>query len=108
VQATFLMGATALGLAQAALTEAPKSTDKVEGCRLAKLGGDMIPLARSGLQAGQETYGDAAKQSLEYVTQLEPYVGPQVTAFCTAAGAKDTVPPPTEPKKPPPALHSRH
>jgi tetratricopeptide (TPR) repeat protein len=107
VQATFLMGATALGLAQAALTEAPKSTDKAESCRLAKLGGDMIPVARSGLQAGQEAYGDAAKQSLEYVTQLEPYVGPQVTAFCTTPAPKDTMPPAAEPKKPPPALHSR-
>jgi tetratricopeptide (TPR) repeat protein len=106
VQATFLIGATALGLAQAALTEAPKLTDKVESCRLAKLGGDMIPVARNGLQAGQEAYGDAAKQSLDYVTQLEPYVGPQVTAFCVAP-AKDSIPAGTEPKKPPPALHLR-
>jgi tetratricopeptide (TPR) repeat protein len=106
VQATFLMGATALGLAQAALTEAPKSTDKVESCRLAKLGGDMIPVARNGLQAGQEAYGDAAKQSLEYVTQLEPYVGPQVTAFCVAPATKDSTPA-LEPKKPPAALHHR-
>jgi tetratricopeptide (TPR) repeat protein len=104
VQATFLMGATALGLAQAALTEAPKLTDKVESCRLAKLGGDMIPLARNGLQAGQEAYGDAAKQSLDYVTQLEPYVAPQVTAFCTAPAPKDTMPAGTEPKKPPSAF----
>ena len=102
VQATFLMGATALGLAQAALTEAPKLTDKVESCRLAKLGGDMIPVARSGLQAGQEAYGDAAKQSLEYVAQLEPYVAPQVTAFCVAPGTpKDTAATTGEPKKPP-------
>ena len=107
VQASFLMGATALGLAQAALTEAPKLTDKTESCRLARLGGDMIPVARNGLQAGQDAYGDAAKQSLEYVTQLEPYVGPQVTAFCTTPTAKDTIPPATEPKKPPPVLQRR-
>jgi hypothetical protein len=100
VQATFLMGATALGLAQAALTEAPKLTDKAESCRLAKLGGDMIPVARSGLQAGAESYGDAAKQSLGYVDQLEPYVAPQVTAFCAAPAAKDTATS-AEPKKPP-------
>jgi tetratricopeptide (TPR) repeat protein len=105
VQATFLMGATALGLAQAALTEAPKSPDKAESCRLAKLGGDMIPLARNGLQAGQDTYGDAAKQSLDYVTQLEPYVGPQVTAFCAPPVSKDTAPAGAEPRKPPRAEH---
>jgi tetratricopeptide (TPR) repeat protein len=103
VQSTFLMGATALGLAQAALTEAPKLTDKVESCRLAKLGGEMVPLARTGLQAGAEAYGDAAKQSLDYLTQLEPYVAPQVTAFCAAPAPKDTMPPSVEPKKPPPA-----
>ena len=108
VQATFLMGATALGLAQAALTEAPKLTDKVESCRLAKLGSDMIPVARSGLQAGQDAYGDAAKQSLEYVTQLETYVAPQVTAFCAAPAVKDSMPPSTEPKKPPSVLGSRN
>jgi tetratricopeptide (TPR) repeat protein len=104
VQASFLTGATALGLAQAALTEAPKLTDKVESCRLARLGSDMIPVARTGLQAGQDSYGDAAKQSLDYVTQLEPYVAPQVTAFCTEPSPRDTLPRPgttTEPKKPP-------
>jgi tetratricopeptide (TPR) repeat protein len=101
VQSTFLKGATALGFAQAALTEAPKLADKVESCRLAKLGGDMVPVARAGLQAGTEAYGDAAKQSLEYLAQLEPYVAPQVTAFCTAPAARDTVPAAPDPKKPP-------
>ena len=101
VQSTFLMGATALGLAQAALTEAPKLADKVEACRLARLSGDMVPVARNGLQAGQSAYGDAAKQSLDYLTQLEPYVGPQVTAFCVATAPRDTMPPSLEPRKPP-------
>jgi tetratricopeptide (TPR) repeat protein len=101
VQSTFLKGATALGLAQAALTEAPKGADKAESCRLAKLGGDMVPIARSGLEAGQQAYGDAAKQSLEYLIQLEPYVAPQVAAFCTAPVPKDSLPAPAEPKKPP-------
>lgn len=101
VQASFLTGATALGLAQAALTEAPKLTDKMESCRLAKLGETMIPVARNGLQSGQDSYGDAAKQSLDYVTQLEPYVAPQVTAFCVATAPKDSVPTSNEPRKPP-------
>jgi tetratricopeptide (TPR) repeat protein len=81
-QSTFLIGATALGLAQAALTEAPKLTDKTEQCRLAKLSAEMVPLARSGLQAGQAAYGDAAKQSLDYLVTLDPYVAQQMTAFC--------------------------
>ncbi|HET9424122.1 MAG TPA: hypothetical protein VFO55_02030 [Gemmatimonadaceae bacterium] len=84
VQSTFLKGATALGLAQAALTEAPKLTDKVEACRLAKLSAEMVPLARTGLQAGQAAYGDAAKQSLDYLGQLDPYVAQQLSAFCVA------------------------
>jgi tetratricopeptide (TPR) repeat protein len=111
VQSSFLKGATALGLAQAALTEAPKLTDKLESCRLARLGGDMLPVARSGLQAGQQAYGDAATQSLGYVTQLEPYVGPQVTAFCTSpapgTAPLDTVTAPAEPRKPPARLSQR-
>lgn len=83
-QSHFLMGAAALGVAQSALTEAPKLTDKIESCRLARLGGDMVPVARAGLQAGQDVLPDAAKQSLEYLDQLNPYVSQQITAFCGA------------------------
>jgi hypothetical protein len=42
----------------------------------------MIPAARTGLSAGQETYGDAAKQLLDYLAQIEPYAAPQLTAYC--------------------------
>ena len=83
-QSRFLMGAAALGVAQSALTEAPKLTDKIESCRLAKLGGDMVPMARAGLQAGQDVLPEAAKQSLEYLDQLNPYVTQQIAAFCPA------------------------
>jgi tetratricopeptide (TPR) repeat protein len=81
-QSKFLVGAAALGIAQAALTEATKLKDKAESCRLAKLGADMIPVARVGLQAGQEAFGDAAKQSLDYLGQLDPYAGQELTTFC--------------------------
>jgi tetratricopeptide (TPR) repeat protein len=81
-QSHFLMGAAALGVAQSALTEAPKLTDKTESCRLARLGGDMVPVARAGLQAGQDVLPEAAKQSLEYLDQLNPYVSQQIAAFC--------------------------
>jgi tetratricopeptide (TPR) repeat protein len=83
VQATFLTGATALSLAQAALTEAPKLTDKVESCKLARVGADMMRMAKTGLDSGRDLYADAAKQYLDYLGQLDPYVGPQVAAFCS-------------------------
>jgi tetratricopeptide (TPR) repeat protein len=82
LQSKFLIGATALGVAQSALTEATKLKDKVESCRLARLGGDMVPMARAGLTAGQEAFAEAAKQSLEYLDQLEPYVGQEMAAYC--------------------------
>ncbi|HXT17272.1 MAG TPA: hypothetical protein VN706_16660 [Gemmatimonadaceae bacterium] len=82
VQSKFLVGAAALGVAQAALTEAPKVKDKTESCRLARLGVDMVPVARSGLQAGQDAFAEAAKQSLDYLTQLDPYAAQALTAYC--------------------------
>lgn len=91
ISSKFLVGATALGIAQAALTEAAKAADKAEACRLVRLGADMVPVARGGLTAGTETFGDAAKQSLDYLTELEGYVAPSTTAAC---GAPTTSPPP--------------
>jgi tetratricopeptide (TPR) repeat protein len=81
-QSRFLSGATALGVAQAALTEAAKSPDKAEGCRLAKLGNEFLPMARTGLKAGEQTFGDAAKQSLDYLDQFEPFVQQQLKIAC--------------------------
>ncbi len=83
-QSKFLSGAAALGVAQSALTEASKTKDKTEGCRLSQLGSDMLPTARSGLQAGQEMFGDAAKQSLDYLEQFEPYVRQALAGYCKA------------------------
>ena len=81
-QSKFLVGATAFGIAQSALTEATKIKDKVESCRLAKLGAEMMPVARSGSKAGEEMFAEAAKQSLEYLDQLDPYVEQELTAYC--------------------------
>lgn len=85
IQSTFLVGAAALGVAQASLAEAVKVDDKVESCRLAHVGADMVPVARTGLRAGQDAFGDAAKQSLDYLDQLEPYITQQVTVLCPKA-----------------------
>jgi tetratricopeptide (TPR) repeat protein len=81
-QSKFLIGATAFGIAQSALTEATKLKDKAESCRLARLGAEMMPVARSGLKAGEEMYAEAAKQSLEYLDQLDPYVEQELTVYC--------------------------
>ena len=86
-QSSLLLGAAALGVAQAALTEAPKNTDKAESCRLARLGAEMLPLARQALAAGQEAFPDAVKQSLENAGVLDPYATQQVGAFCPAMSA---------------------
>lgn len=82
-QSKFLIGATAFGIAQSALTEATKVKDKAESCRLAKLGAEMVPIARAGLHAGEEMFAEAAKQSLEYLDQLDPYVAQELAAYCT-------------------------
>lgn len=88
-QSRFLIGAAALGVAQSAVTEAAKLTDKTESCRLARLSSEMVPVARDGLQAGQELFADAAKQSLDFLNQqLDPYVGQQVTVYCGPAASR--------------------
>lgn len=87
-QSRFLSGATALGVAQAALLEASKAPDKTEGCRLAKLGSDMIPMAKTGLEAGMASFAEAAKQSLDFLGQLEPYATQQTTGLCAPGEVK--------------------
>ena len=81
-QSKFLVGAAALGVVQASLTEAAAQKDKSEGCRLVHVASDLIPMARTGLQAGGETFAEASKQSLDYLGQLDPYVGQGLQAFC--------------------------
>ena len=48
VQAKFLIGAAASGIAQLALTESSKLKGKVRMCRLVNLDIDMIAVANSG------------------------------------------------------------
>jgi len=82
-QAKFLAGATALGLAQSALTEAVKLTDRAASCRLARMASDLLPFARTGLRAGETLYAEAAKQQLDYIDQqLDPIAGQQTKAVC--------------------------
>ena len=85
VQARFLMGAAALSVTQSALAEAPAVKDRDQRCGLTRLGAEMLPVAVSGLEAGQEVSPDAAKQYLEYLGKLQPYVDKQLEVFCVAA-----------------------
>ena len=89
----FLIGAAALGTAQSALTEAAKLPDKASSCRFARMATDLIPMARSGLRAGETTYAEAAKQSLDYLDQLDPFAQQQLKAVCVDAGQPPAVSP---------------
>jgi tetratricopeptide (TPR) repeat protein len=82
VQAKFLMGAAAFSVTQSALTDAPAAADKVQSCELARLGAETMPVAVSSIGAGQEVAPDAARQYLEYLGKLQPYLDKQLEVFC--------------------------
>lgn len=81
-QSAFLVGVAAYSITQSALSDAPKASEKTQSCELSHLGAATLPLAKAGLEAGQEVSPEAAKQFLDYLGQLEPYVQRQIDAFC--------------------------
>jgi len=81
-QSAFLVGVAAYSITQSALTDAPKATEKTQSCELSHLGAATLPMARAGLEAGQEVSPEAARQFLDYLGQMEPYVQRQIDAFC--------------------------
>ena len=81
-QSAFLVGVAAYSITQSALTDAPKMPEKTQSCELSHLGAETLPVARAGLEAGQEVSPEAAKQFLDYLGQMEPYVQRQIDAFC--------------------------
>jgi tetratricopeptide (TPR) repeat protein len=89
-QSKFLLGASAFSVATMALTDAPKiaETDKVKGCELSRLGGEVLPVARAGLEGGTEIQPDAVKQYLDYLVELAPFVDKQTAAFCVGDSVK--------------------
>jgi tetratricopeptide (TPR) repeat protein len=92
-QSKFLLGTAALNVSKAALTEAPKLADKPASCALARLGGETLVAARSGLDAGQMVAPEVAKQYLDYAGQLAPFVDKQLALYCdAAAGATSAAP----------------
>jgi tetratricopeptide (TPR) repeat protein len=102
-QTKFLLGASALKVAQTALTDAPKIALKEESCAVSRLGLDTIPIARASLEAGQDVAPEAIKQFLEYLDEITPFADKQIAAFCSptlpATEKKDSSPKPTSPAR---------
>lgn len=80
-EAKFLLGASALSVSQSAASEAPAS----KSCDLSKLADESLTEAEINLVSGGAAAPDAAKQYLDYVAKLRPYVADQVKAFCAGA-----------------------
>jgi hypothetical protein len=85
-QTKFLLGASALSVAQTALTDAPNIKAKEESCTLAQLGAQTLPIARAGLEAGRDVSPEATTQYLEYLELISPYAEKQIQAFCVTNG----------------------
>jgi hypothetical protein len=83
--AGFLVGSAAFGVAQIAATELPTA----KSCSVANLAQDNLVIAETQLATNGGVAPDAAKQFLDYATQLRPYVQQQVKVLCPA-GAGST------------------
>ncbi len=79
-EAKFLLGASALSVSQSAASEAPAS----KSCDLSKLADSSLTEAEVNLISGGSAAPDAAKQYLDYVAKLRPYVNDQLKSFCNA------------------------
>jgi len=76
--ARFLLGASALSVGQSAATEAPT----IKSCDLSKLAESSLTEAEINLVSGGSAAPDAAKQYLDHLAKLRPYVADQVKSFC--------------------------
>jgi tetratricopeptide (TPR) repeat protein len=77
-ESKFLIGASALSISQSAATEAPTT----KSCDLSKLADSSLTDAEINLVSGGSAAPDAAKQFLDYVAKLRPYVADQIKTFC--------------------------
>lgn len=77
-EAKFLLGASALSVSQSAATEATPA----KSCELSKLADASLTDAEINLVSGGSAAPDAAKQFLDYVAKLRPYVAEQLKTFC--------------------------
>jgi tetratricopeptide (TPR) repeat protein len=80
-EAAFLLGASALSVGQAAANEAPAG----KSCDLSKLAEASLAEAEENLNSGGSVAPDAARQFLEFLSQLRPFVADQLKAFCAGA-----------------------
>jgi tetratricopeptide (TPR) repeat protein len=87
-EAKFLLGASALSVSQSAASEAPAS----KSCDLSKLADSSLTEAEVNLISGGSAAPDAAKQYLDYVAKLRPYVSDQVKSFCNASDPRPKTP----------------
>ena len=65
-------------MGQSAATEAPTT----KSCDLSKLAESSLTEAEINLVSGGSVAPDAAKQYLDYLAKLRPYVADQVKTFC--------------------------
>jgi len=86
VQAKFLLGTAAFSVAQSALSDAPGVPDRTMSCQLARLGAENIPIAQTQIEAGQAVAPEAAKQYLDYLDKLQPYLEKQLGVYCVSPG----------------------
>ena len=77
-ESKFLLGASSLSVSQSAATDA--STAK--SCELSRLADASLIEAEVNLISGGSVAPDAAKQYLDYVSKLRPYIAGQVKTFC--------------------------
>lgn len=77
-ESRFLLGASALSISQSAATDAPAT----KSCDLSKLAETTLTEAEINLVSGGAAAPDAAKQYLDYVAKLRPYVADQIKSFC--------------------------
>jgi tetratricopeptide (TPR) repeat protein len=88
-EAKFLVGASALSIGQSAATEAAPA----KSCDLTKLADSSLTEAEINLVSGGSAAPDAAKQYLEYVAKLRPYVTEELKNFCPASATGHGAPP---------------
>jgi hypothetical protein len=80
-ESQFLLGASALSVSQSAAMEGRVT----KSCELSKLAGTSLTDAEMNLISGGSVAPDAAKQYLDYVAKLRPYVAEQVKNLCGGA-----------------------
>jgi tetratricopeptide (TPR) repeat protein len=88
-EAKFLIGASALSIGQSAATDAAPA----KSCDLTKLADSSLTEAEINLVSGGSAAPDAAKQYLEYVAKLRPYVAEELKSFCAAVRTGRETPP---------------